>query len=51
MAHDHTDLEYVSSAEDYRDHEATYAGFTNMVKWSIILLAVLLVFLYVVIRP
>jgi hypothetical protein len=51
MAHDNTDSEYVSSAQDYKDHEATYGGFTNMVKWAIVALAVLVVFLYIVIRP
>ena len=51
MAHDHTDTEYVSSSQDYKDHEQTYNGFVNMVKWSIVALAVLAVFLYIVIRP
>ena len=51
MAHDHTESEYVSSAQDFKDHEETYKGFVNMVKWSIIALAVLVVFLFIVIRP
>ena len=52
MAHEPTtEPEYVSSAEDFREHEETYRAFLSFTKWSIIGLAVLVVFLYIVIRP
>ena len=51
MAKKPTETTYSPPAMDYAEHEATWAGFTNLVKWMIIGLAVLVVFLYVVIRP
>ncbi|HTJ56349.1 MAG TPA: aa3-type cytochrome c oxidase subunit IV [Devosiaceae bacterium] len=39
------------SAMDYAAHEATYRRFTGLVKWGIISCAVLLIFLFIVIRP
>ena len=46
-----TDVIYSPPAMDYAEHEATWKGFTGLVKWSIVALAILLVLLYVVIRP
>ena len=51
MAKKPTDTQVISSEMDYQAHEATWHGFTQLVKWSIIILAVLVVFLYLVIRP
>ena len=51
MNNESTTATQVSSAQDYRDHEATYNAFMAAVKWSIISVAVLVVFLYFVIRP
>ena len=50
MAHKH-DTEPVSDAMDYAQHEATWSMFTQLVKWSIIGLAVLMVVLYFLINP
>ena len=36
---------------DYKMHEATWKGFTNVTKWSIIGLGIVIVFLYFIIRP
>lgn len=36
---------------DYKMHEATWKGFTNLTKWAIIALAVAVVLLYFIIRP
>ena len=41
----------IPPAMDYAAHEATWAGFTNLVKWAIIGLAILVVLLYIIIRP
>jgi hypothetical protein len=46
-----TDATYVPAEMDYAAHEATWNGFTQLLKWSIIGLAILVVFLYIVIRP
>ena len=50
MADNH-DAEYVSPAMDYKAHEATYRGFLNLSKWAITVIAVILVFLYFVVKP
>ena len=36
---------------DYPAHEETFHGFTTLVKWSILGLAVVVIFLYVVVHP
>jgi hypothetical protein len=41
----------LESAMDYAEHEKTYTGFINGVKWSAISMAVLLVILFFVIQP
>jgi len=41
----------ISSAMDYAEHESTYHKFTGLVKWAIVITAVVVVFLYVVIHP
>jgi hypothetical protein len=51
MAKKPTDVIYSPPAMDYAEHEATWNGFISLVKWSIVALAILVVFLYVVIRP
>ena len=50
MADNH-EAEYVSPAMDYKAHQATWRAFTTITKWSIVGLAILLVFLYFVVRP
>lgn len=39
------------NAMDNPSHEQTYAGFIAFVKWSILILAVLVVLLFIWIRP
>ena len=39
------------SAMDYAQHEKTYSGFVQAVKWSIYATAVLMIILYFVINP
>ena len=51
MAKKPTDLTYSPPAMDYAEHEATWRGFTNLVKWSIVALAILLIVLYALVRP
>ena len=46
-----TDTTTISAEMDYAAHEATWSGFTQLLKWSIIGLSILVVFLYIVIRP
>jgi hypothetical protein len=41
----------LESAMDYSEHEKTYGGFLNAVKWSIYSMAALLIILYFVVRP
>lgn len=48
---DHTETEHVSEAMDYKQHEATYRGFLNLSKWSIVIIAVIVVALYFIVRP
>ena len=43
--------ETTSPDMDYKQHEATWKGFGAMVKWGIIAIAVLVVFLYIAINP
>ena len=58
QAHDHASDHghgpaSVGTAEgnDYAAHEATFHGFTTLVKWSILALFVLVIFLFVVVHP
>jgi hypothetical protein len=46
-----TDADHVSSAMDYKAHEATYRGFLTLSKWAIGIIALLLIVLYFVVRP
>lgn len=39
------------SAMDYAQHEKTYSGFVEGVKWSVIGTAILMIILYFVINP
>ena len=48
---DHHEADHVSAAMDYKQHEATYRAFLNLAKWSITIIAVILVILYFVVRP
>ena len=41
----------LSANEDFREHERTYQGFLAVTKWGIIILVVLVIMLYIVIRP
>ena len=50
MAHN-TEAEHVSSAMDYKAHEATYHGFLRILKWAVGLIALLLIVLYFVVKP
>jgi hypothetical protein len=36
---------------DYAAHEAMYMRFTSLVKWGIVAVAILVIFLFVVIHP
>ena len=49
-AHLHPPLQE-ESAMDYDQHQATYSRFVSMVKWTVIVLAVVMVLLYFVVRP
>jgi len=40
-----------ASDMDYEAHESTYEFFTGFVKWGIIAIVVLVIFLFVVIHP
>lgn len=46
-----TDVTYSPPAMDYAEHEATWHGFTSLVKWSMVALAILLIALYAIVRP
>jgi hypothetical protein len=50
MAHN-SEVEEVSPAMDYKAHEATYKGFLSLSKWTIGIIAVVLVILYFVVKP
>jgi Bacterial aa3 type cytochrome c oxidase subunit IV len=50
MADNH-EAEYVSTTMDYKAHEATYRGFLNMAKWTVAVIAVILIVLYFVVKP
>ena len=41
----------ITSGMDYAAHEAMYHRFTDLVKWGIVAVAVLVVFLFIDIRP
>jgi Bacterial aa3 type cytochrome c oxidase subunit IV len=43
--------ETTSPDMDYKQHDATWKGFTALVKWGIIGLAVLVVLLFIAINP
>jgi hypothetical protein len=43
--------ETLSSDMDYAAHEAMYMRFTSLVKWGIVAVAILVIFLFVVIHP
>lgn len=51
MAKRPSDITYIPPEMDYAEHEATWRGFVNLVKWSIVGLAVLLIVLYILVRP
>lgn len=50
MADTH-DIETISDDMDYAQHEATWRIFSNLVKWGVIALLVLVLALYIVINP
>jgi Bacterial aa3 type cytochrome c oxidase subunit IV len=37
--------------KDFEEHRRTFSLFTGMVKWGIISLAILMVLLYILVRP
>jgi hypothetical protein len=43
--------EFIPPAMDYAAHEGTYQRFTNLVKWSIIGVAIGTILLYFIIQP
>jgi len=43
--------ETLSSDMDYAAHEAMYMRFTGLVKWGVVCIAILVIFLFVVIHP
>ncbi|MDB5622359.1 MAG: aa3-type cytochrome c oxidase subunit [Devosia sp.] len=49
-AHLHPPLQQ-ESAMDYAQHEATYARFVSLVKWTVIVMAVTMVALYFLVKP
>ncbi len=49
--HGHAPSYGTADGMDYSAHEATFNGFTTLVKWSILALFVLVIFLFVVIHP
>ncbi|RYE09002.1 MAG: aa3-type cytochrome c oxidase subunit IV [Hyphomicrobiales bacterium] len=51
MAHESHDTETISAAMDYAQHEATWNTFIRLGKWSIIVLAVLMVALFFFVQP
>jgi hypothetical protein len=48
---DKTGAEEISSAMDYKAHEATYRGFLNLTKWTVGIIALVLIVLYFVVKP
>jgi len=50
MAHK-TEAEEISPAMDYKAHEATYTGFLRLTKWTIGILAVIVIVLYFIVKP
>ncbi len=51
MANNTVSASYVSSADDFKEHQETYRTVMRMTKWTVIGLAIVLVLLYLVIRP
>ena len=43
--------ETLSSDMDYAAHEAMYMRFTGLVKWAILAMAILVIFLFAVVHP
>jgi hypothetical protein len=43
--------EFIPNAMDYKAHEDTYRAFLNLVKWSIVAIAVIVVALFFIVRP
>jgi len=37
--------------DDFKEHERTYNAFIQFSKWSVVALAIVVVFLYIVIKP
>jgi hypothetical protein len=48
--HQHPPLQK-ESAHDLAQHQATYDGFVNLIKWAVGGIAVLLIILYFVVKP
>ncbi len=51
MSNKSTGTETISDEMDYAQHEATWAIFTRLVKWGIIISGVSMVVLYFLINP
>ncbi len=51
MSSKSTGTQPISAEMDYAQHEATWAIFTRMVKWGIIIAAVGMVLLYFIVNP
>jgi hypothetical protein len=51
MADHHDDTETISEHMDYAQHEATWNLFGNLIKWGVIGCVVLVLVLYIFIRP
>lgn len=51
MAKKPAEASYVPTAQDFKEHEATYHSFLNLTKWTIGIIAVLLIVLYFIVRP
>jgi hypothetical protein len=50
-AHAAAQGETLSSDMDYAAHEAMFMRFTSIVKWGIVCMVVLVIFLFIVINP
>jgi len=46
-----TEADHVSSAMDYKAHEATYHSFMRLLRWAVGLIALTLVVLYFIVKP
>jgi hypothetical protein len=49
--HSHDETETISQYMDYKQHEKTWATFTNLIKWGSMACVVLVLALYVFINP